>query len=61
MSKSNPTFNRPDNGTYCPDCKHFTWCDWGKIHATALSIYPCRDFENNKKEKGDNKDDKEQN
>ncbi len=61
MKKRTKLIPREDNGTYCPDCKHFDMCDWGKIHATALSIYPCRDFENNKKEKGDNKNDKEQN
>lgn len=61
MKKRTKLIPREDNGTFCPDCKHFTWCDWGKIVATALSIYPCRDYEDYKKEKGDNKDDKEQN
>ena len=59
MKKRARPIPREDNGTYCPDCKHFDMCDWGKIHATALSIYPCRDFENNKNEKGENQNDTE--
>ena len=55
MSKRREPQPIPDSGTFCPDCKHFGMCDWGKIHATALSIYPCRDFEIIKKEKGDKK------
>lgn len=45
MKKRTKLIPREENGTYCPDCKHFVWCDWGKIHATALSIYPCKGFE----------------
>ena len=44
MKKRTKLIPREENGTYCPDCKHFDMCDWGKIHATALSIYPCLDF-----------------
>ena len=39
------------SGSYCPHCKHFVWCEWGKIVATALSTNPCTDFEDTTKNK----------
>ena len=37
--------NELKSGSYCPHCKHFVWCEWGKIVATALSDKPCTDYE----------------
>lgn len=38
-------------GSYCPHCKHFVYCEWGKIEATALSNIPCTDYEDSIKHK----------
>ena len=43
--KRNKTIERPNNGTYCMDCKSCNQCDWKKMHSTAISDKPCRDFE----------------
>lgn len=45
MKKTKITFERPNNGTYCMDCKNINRCGWDEIHATAISDKPCRAFE----------------
>lgn len=33
------------HGSYCPECKKFTWCDCEKVYYTALTKCECKDFE----------------